>query len=218
MRRKFGAIALMRLAIAIACLAAERPQFSSSAYVSLLGPMRRVLIVACFFALAISAQAQSVQAPEYEVKAAFLYNFAKFVEWPPPAFAQASAPLRICVLGQDAFGDTLSRIVQGKSISGRTIVNQRLQSPAQARPCHILFLGGSDPEALNQALQSTRDLPVLTVGESDDFLTLGGAINFVLEQERVRFEINLAAAEGHHLKLSSKLLAVARAVKSGGGN
>ncbi len=177
--------------------------------------VRGLLIVVACLAATITAAAQSARAPEYEVKAAFLYNFAKFVEWPANAFAQSSAPLRICVLGQDPFGDTLNRIVQGKSISGRTIVNQRLQSPAEAHPCHILFISGSNLEALNKALQSTRDLPLLTVGESDVFLELGGVINFVLEQDRVRFEISLGAAESHRLKLSSKLLAVARAVKSG---
>lgn len=180
--------------------------------------MRGLLIIVSCLAAAITAAAQSPRAPEYEVKAAFLYNFAKFVEWPPQAFAPSSAPLRICVLGHDPFGDTLSRIVQGKFISGRAIMNQRLQSIGEARSCHILFVSGSDPEALNKALQSTRDLPVLTVGESDDFLPLGGVINFVLEQDRVRFEINLRAAESHHLKLSSKLLAVARVVNSGGAN
>lgn len=173
-----------------------------------------VIVVACL-ATAITAAAQSPRAPEYEVKAAFLYNFAKFVEWPPQAFTQSSAPLRICVLGQDPFGDTLSKIVQGKSISGRIIMNQRLQSTSEARACHILFISRSDPEDLNKAIQSTRDLPVLTVGESDDFLAQGGVVNFVLEEDRVRFEINLRAAESHRLKLSSKLLAVARVVKSG---
>lgn len=173
-----------------------------------------VIVVACL-ATAITAAAQSPRAPEYEVKAAFLYNFAKFVEWPPQAFAQSSAPLRICVLGHDPFGDTLSKIVQGKSISGRIIMNQRLQSTSEARACHILFISRSDPEDLNKAIQSTRDLPVLTVGESDDFLAQGGVVNFVLEEDRVRFEINLRAAESHRLKLSSKLLAVARVVKSG---
>lgn len=179
--------------------------------------MRRFFIVVCLLAGAATAAAQAPRAPEYEVKAAFLYNFAKFVDWPPRAFPDPSAPLHICVLGRDPFGDTLSKLLEGKSISGRPIASRLLQSPAEARLCHILFISRSEPEFLKQALAPIRDLAVLTVGESDDFLPLGGMINFVLEQDRVRFEINLDAAERHRLKLSSKLLAVARVVNGGGG-
>lgn len=175
--------------------------------------MRRIHI-ACFLAIAMTAAAQSARAPEYEVKAAFLYNFAKFVEWPSPSSAPS---FRICVLGRDPFGLALSNIVQSKSISGRPIVSVQLQSPAEVRLCHILFISRSDPEILKQVLERTHGLPVLTVGESADFLRLGGMINFVLEQDRVRFEISLESAERHHLKLSSKLLAVARVVNVGGG-
>ena len=178
---------------------------------------RRISIVACFFALAMTAAAQSARAPEYEVKAAFLYNFAKFVDWPPRAFPDSSTPLHICVLGRDPFGDTLSRVVRGKSISGRPIISRTVPSSAEARQCHILFIGSSDPAFLRQALAPLHNLPVLTVGESNEFLPLDGMINFVLEQDRVRFEVNLAAAERHHLKLSSKLLAVARVVNVGAG-
>jgi hypothetical protein len=176
--------------------------------------MRRIHTIACFLAIAVTAAAQSARAPEYEVKAAFLYNFAKFVEWPSPSSAPS---FRICVLGRDPFGLALSNIVQSKSISGRPIVSVHLQSPAEVRLCHVLFISQSDPEILQQVLERTRGLPVLTVGESADFLRLGGMINFVLEQDRVRFEINLEAAERQHLKLSSKLLAVARVVTVGGG-
>jgi len=178
--------------------------------------MRPISILVCFLALAVTAEAQSARAPEYEVKAAFLYNFARFVEWPSQAFPSPSAPFRICVLGRDPFGDAVSNIVKGKTISGRSIHNMQVQSPAEARSCHVLFLSQSDPETLKQGLERLRDLPILTVGESAGFLPLGGMINFVLEQDRVRFEVNLAAAERHHLKLSSKLLAVARVVNVGG--
>jgi hypothetical protein len=179
--------------------------------------LRRISILACFLTVAMTAAAQSARAPEYQVKAAFLYNFAKFVEWPSPAFPGSSTLFRICVLGRDPFGDTLTSIVQGKSIAGHPILSLHVQSPAEARSCHVLFLSQSDPETLKQGLDQLRDLPVLTVGESSDFLPLGGMINFVLEEDRLRFEINLGAAERHHLKLSSKLLAVARIINVGGG-
>ena len=178
--------------------------------------MRGAHIVVCFLAISIAATPQSAHTPEYEVKAAFLYNFVKFVEWPPPV-AHSTTPFRLCVLGTDPFGDTLSNITQGKSISGRPIATNRLQSLLQAPSCHVLFISLAAPEAQRQALEAVQDLPVLTVGESADFLHLGGMIKFVLDQDRVRFEINLDAAERHHLKLSSKLLAVARVVDVGGG-
>jgi|SRR5690348_2285263 uncharacterized protein DUF4154 len=179
--------------------------------------MRCIPTLACFLAFTITAPAQSPRAPEYQVKAAFLYNFAKFVEWPAQAFPSSSAPFRICVLGRDPFGDTFTGIVQGKLISGHPIVALTLPSAAEVRPCHVLFIGNTDSATLKAALDRMRGFPILTVGESADFLALGGMINFVLEDDRVRFEINLAAAELHHLKLSSKLLAVARVVNVGGG-
>jgi YfiR/HmsC-like len=179
--------------------------------------LRGVSIGVCVLALAMTAAAQSPRAPEYQVKAAFLYNFAKFVEWPSRSFAGPSTPFRICVLGHDPFGDALTSIVQGKSISSHPIVAMTLPSGAEIRPCHVLFLSHTDPEILKPALERMRGFPILTVGESADFVTLGGMINFVLEEDRVRFEINLGAAEQHHLKLSSKLLAVARVVNVGGG-
>jgi len=179
--------------------------------------MRCIPTLACFLALTMTAAAQSARAPEYQVKAAFLYNFAKFVEWPAQAFSSSPAPFRICVLGRDPFGDTLTSIVQGKLIYGHPIVALTLPSAAEVRPCHVLFISNTDSAILKAALDRMRGFPILTVGESADFLPLGGMINFVLEQDRVRFEINLGAAEQHHLKLSSKLLAVARVVNVGGG-
>lgn len=179
--------------------------------------MRRTITAVCFVILAATAAAQSDRAPEYQVKAAFLYNFAKFVDWPSHAFPNPSAPLRICVLGQNPFGDSLRGIVQDKFISGRAISNEQVDSVTQARACHILYISRSEAAGMRQALAYLRNLPVLTVGDSGDFLPLGGVINMVLEQDRVRFEISLAAAQRQHLKISSKLLAVARVVDGSGG-
>ncbi len=179
--------------------------------------MRGTITAVFFVALAATAAAQSDRAPEYQVKAAFLYNFAKFVDWPSQAFPSPSAPLRICVLGQNPFGDSLRGIVQDKFISGRAISNEQVDSATQARTCHILFISRSEAAGMQRALAHLRNLPVLTVGDSSDFLPLGGVINMVLEQDRVRFEISLAAAQRQHLKISSKLLAVARVVDASGG-
>ena len=179
--------------------------------------MRNAATLACFLVMTMAAAGQSPRASEYEVKAAFLYNFAKFVEWPSQAFAGSSAALRICLLGRDPFGDALDSIVLDKTVAGHPIVRVQAPSPAEARACHVLFISRSEPETLKPILDRISDLPMLTVSESRDFLRLGGMINFVVEQDRVRFEINLDAAERHHLKLSSKLLAVARVVNTGGG-
>jgi hypothetical protein len=153
------------------------------------------------------AQANDAQPSEYEVKAAFLLNFTKFVEWPAEAFAAADAPLEICIEGEDPFGQALDEMVQGETAGGRRIDIRRLNRPPQARECQVLFLSAHDnnPAALGMA-------GVLTVGESDDFLRQGGIIRFVLENRRVRFDINLQAANKAGLKLSSKLLSVARSV------
>jgi hypothetical protein len=148
---------------------------------------------------------------EYQVKAAFLFNFAKFVEWPPDAFPDPATPVAICVLGEDPFGQGLDAVVEGETLNGRRLVVRRLRDLLQTRDCHVLFVSRSEKE-LPALMAGLRSGGVLTVGEGDDFLEQGGMIRFVLEQNRVRFDINLDAAERGRLKLSSKLLRLARSV------
>jgi hypothetical protein len=149
---------------------------------------------------------------EYEVKAAFLFNFAKFVEWPPDAFPDPATPVTICVLGEDPFGQGLDAVVEGETLNGRRLVVRRLRDVLQVRDCHVLFVSRSEKERLPSLMAGLRSGGVLTVGEGDDFLEQGGIIRFILEQNRVRFDINLDAAERGRLKLSSKLLRLARSV------
>jgi hypothetical protein len=153
--------------------------------------------------------AQSAPAGEYQVKAAFLYNFAKFVEWPPGSFADRAAPLRICVLGQDPFGEELRNIASNKIINGRKLVVDEVADLAAARRCHILFIAASKKAEMKQTVESLRGADVLTVGDTKGFAKMGGMINFVLEDDRVRFEVNQTAAEQTGLRISSKLLSVA---------
>jgi len=156
--------------------------------------------------------AQSPAAAEYQVKAAFLFNFAKFVEWPSSSFANASAPLRICVFGRDPFGDELRNITKGKTVNGRRLeIDQRIDLQV-ARTCHILFIAASETARLKQIFESLRGADALTVGDAKGFVEQGGMINFVLENSRVQFEVNRKAAEEGGLKISSKLLAVAKLV------
>lgn len=178
-----------------------------------MGRPRRILWVMGAVALFLSGtRAQSPTAGEYQIKAAFLFNFAKFVEWPPSSFLNTAAPLRICVFGQDPFGEELRNITREKTLNGRKLeVNPALNVQA-ARTCQILFIASSETAQLKQILASLRGSNVLTVADSKGFAENGGMINFVLENNRVLFEVNRKAAEEAGLKISSKLLAVAKLV------
>jgi len=155
-------------------------------------------------------RAQSEGPTEYQVKAAFIYNFAKFVEWPTDAFSDSTAPLRFCVLGESLVGPDLSQITQGKVIGGHPI--QVLQNSRNVRECHVLFISASHNIAMKDIQEALRRVPVLTVGESRDFAAQGGMIGFVVEDSRVRFEVNLQAAKQMRLNISSKLLSLAKKV------
>ena len=170
----------------------------------------RVLWVLGVVVLVISPMcAQSAPAGEYQVKAAFLYNFAKFVEWPPGSFADRAAPLRICVLGQDPFGEELRNIASDKIINGRRLVVDEVADLMAARSCHILFIASSKKAEMKQIIESLRGADVLTVGDTKGFAKMGGMINLVLDDDRVRFEVNQTAAEQTGLRISFKLLRVA---------
>lgn len=153
---------------------------------------------------------------EYEIKAAFLYNFAKFVEWPADAFSDSRAPIVVGIVGEDPFGSVLDGMVFGKTVNGRGLVVRRMSEGAELRSCHILFISSSHQKHLARILESLKGSGVLTVGEVDRFTESGGAIRFVLDENRVRFEINLDATGRARLKLSAKLLALARRVIADG--
>jgi len=174
---------------------------------------RRILWVLGVVVLFLSgSRAQSPAVGEYQVKAAFLYNFAKFVEWPASGFSDASAPLRICVFGKDPFGQELRDIASEKNINGRRLQIDQLDDLQLARTCHILFISSSEKAQLTRIFESLRGTDVLTVGDTNGFVEHGGMINFVLENNRVQFEVNRKAAEQAGLKISSKLLGVAKLV------
>lgn len=167
--------------------------------------LRRVLILALLFVPTAGAQEL-----EYPIKAAFLFNFVKFVEWPADAFAGEKSPLAICVYGADPFGDTLDNVVRGETVAGRGLIVQRPESLADLRDCHVLFVSRSERSRLAEVLPRVQGKPVLAVGDTDGFLKAGGVINFVLEENKVRFQIDAAAAERNRLKISSKLLRLAK--------
>jgi len=148
---------------------------------------------------------------EYEVKAAFLLNFAKFVDWPPSAFASADSPIAICILGRDPFGRTIDDAVQDEAVNGRKVVVRRITQAPAPRSCQIVFTEETGKET--RAILSSLGPGVLTVGEGDSFVREGGIIGFLIESRHVRFDIDRKAAELAELKLSSRLLAVARTVQ-----
>lgn len=150
---------------------------------------------------------------EYQVKAAFLFNFAKFVEWPATAFKSADEPIRICVFGQDPFGSSLEDVVRGKAVGSRTLVVREVSTALAACKCHMLFLSASEQKRLRSLLGDLKECSVLTVGETDEFAANGGVVGFKLKDARVRFEIDRDAAERAKLRISSKLLSLAQTLK-----
>jgi len=147
---------------------------------------------------------------ETELKAAFLYNFAKFVTWPAEAFSSEKAPIQLGVFGDEEVTAKLKSLLTDKKAHGRSFEVKRISSPQEAKNYQIVFVTSSENRRAFQVLEATRRLPVLTVGESDQFLDLGGIINFVFEDTQLRFEINPEAAERVKLEISSNLLRLAK--------
>lgn len=172
-----------------------------------------IVMIAAFVVASSTTNAYAqLQAREYEVKAAFLYNFAKFVEWPAKPLADTSATIIIGVLGEDPFGGALETI-KGKTIEGRQVVTKRFKTVRDLEFSHILFISSSEKEHLAEIMKTLKGMNVLTVGETERFVEVGGIINLYIESNKVRFEINVDNAERAGLRLSSRLLNVAKVVK-----
>jgi hypothetical protein len=181
----------------------------------------RFLGVALLFAPLGAQPAASQPAPppptplEYEVKAAFLLNFAKLTEWPDAAFERPDSPIRVCVAGSNPFGRALAQTFQNETAGGRPLEARVIATPAQASGCHMVFVPRRHSRAARDLIRAATPAAV-TVGESDDFLTQGGAINFFIERGRVRFDINQQSAEQRGVRFSSQLLRLARREGPGG--
>jgi hypothetical protein len=170
------------------------------------------LALILFLAILPGAHLAAATPTEYEVKAAFLLNFARFVEWPAEAFADASAPLVIGIVGANDLAEVLPRVVASQTAQGRPIEVRHLQPSDDVGVCQVLFVGRSVDDSAESVLKSARNRPLLTVGETDTFNALGGIIRFLLIDKSVRFDVHSRAATDAGLKISSKLLAVARTV------
>ena len=172
---------------------------------------RRLVAAACAAASLSVCGAAVAQTPaENEVRAAFLYNFTKFVEWPSTPGAKTTEPFRMCVVADAGFTRVVDTIVQGESVMGRPLVVVTPATAEAARTCQLLYVGQAERERGGRLLAAVRDQPVLTVGDSPRFIESGGTIQFVLDNQRVRFDVNLQAAERSGLHVSSSLLRVAR--------
>lgn len=180
----------------------------------LIGPRLRLLLLLTLLAATGAALAQAERG-ELQIKATFLYKFGGFVDWPPAAFAAPDSPLAIGVLGADALAGELERIVSGRTVQGRPLTARRLKRGESLAGLHILFVGQGETARLDEILQEAKGRPLLVVTESAQSQPRGSMINFVTVEDKVRFDISLAPAERGKLKISARLLAVARKVITG---
>lgn len=155
-------------------------------------------------------------AQEHQLKAAFLYNFTKFVDWPPRRFARPESPLIIAVLGKNPFADAVRELARDRRVNGRPVHFRRLDTPeAAAREAHLVFIPAAEEARYAPALAALHAAGVLTVGESAGFAAAGGAITFVMQEDKVRFVINLAAAQAAQLRVSAQLQKLASRIEQG---
>jgi hypothetical protein len=150
---------------------------------------------------------------EYQVKAAFLYNFAKFVEWPANTFASPGEPVTICVLGRNPFGPILENMVQGKTVTGRPLAVRMPADLQHLGKCQILFIAASEKKRAWMVIDQIAKANILTVGETDEFTAVGGMVNLKLDGTRVRIQIARDAVEHARLLISSQLLSLAEIVR-----
>ena len=166
------------------------------------------LVASCLVALS----AQTASLPEYKVKAAFIYNFTKFVQWPEEAFEDSESPFTLCVVGKDPFGTALDPL-QEKTAQGRAIIVLRTHYLEElTTSCHVVFVSESERKRVDSIVEAFRLQPSLTVSDIKNFARQGGIMNFTKKNKRIRFEINVGAGQRAGLKISAQLLELATAV------
>jgi YfiR/HmsC-like len=167
------------------------------------------MAVALLIASSSSGPAQPAQPGEYQIKAAIIFNFAKFVEWPTAALPEANSPIIIGILGTNPFGDNLEKTMRNKTVEDHPLVIKQFHSAAEAVKSHVLFISNSEKDKLPDVLKALAGSSVLTVSEMDGFNEKGGMISFLMEGTKIRFKINNDTATKSGLKISSKLLSLA---------
>ena len=176
----------------------------------------RLWITAALLTALVEAPIPAADSAEYKFKAVYLYNFAQFVEWPPQAFSNPSAPIIIGILGKDPFGSILDQTVQGEFVHGRPLRVQRFSRIEDVGNCHLLFISDDERDHFIAILSRVGGSPILTVGETERFAERGGIINFINREGRLHFEMNKTAAQKAGLNISSKLLKLAKIVGDSG--
>ena len=184
---------------------------------------RRRLLVLCLGGMLLAAgggargdeTAKGVLS-EYQIKAAYLYYFTTFVDWPSESYSRTDETVVVGVLGEDPFGAILDETLRGKSVNSRKLVVKRFSSIKEARDSHVLFISSSERDRLPSILKALEGAAVLTVGDLDQFASRGGQIAFRTEDKKVRFDINVAAVQRAHLKISAQLMKLGRIVDGSG--
>ena len=173
------------------------------------------ILLAIFFLISTSPLlgAQEEVNNEYELKMAFLYNFAQFVEWPADAFRDSAAPFTICVAGDNPFLGRIEESIRRRTVNGHAVELRSLNVDGDPHSCQMIFVRATEKRETLRVLASSKGSAILTVGEADGFAERGGIINLTREENRLRFEVNINAAAQTRLKFSSKLLALAKIVK-----
>lgn len=178
-------------------------------------PLRRsCCLLLLQFVLLACAHAQGTLL-ERQVKAAYLYKFAGFVEWPEGSFARPDSPLVIGVMAADALAEQLEQVVAGHAVNGHPLLVKKLRKGEALVNVHMLFLGALDKAALQEVMATSRDQPLLTVSDSQEVYAMGCIINFVVADERLRFEVALKPAAGARLRISARMLSAAYKVQPG---
>jgi len=186
-----------------------------SAY--LLFPMvRSAAFLALLFFLAPFRSPAQEQSSEYQVKAALIFHFAQLVEWPPDILGPNASPLVMCTITDDSYSLALDLAVDGKQIGGHPIQTKHLRDKIAIHGCHLLVIGAKDKKRAAAIVASVTDEPVLTIGDSQDFAASGGMIGLSLQENKIRFDVNLNSAQRARLKISSRLLLLAKSVIGGG--
>jgi hypothetical protein len=177
----------------------------------------RLLTAVLLAALAGRLSAQPHPPGEYQIKAVFLYNFVRFVDWPPRAQPPAAQPFSIGILGADPFGPALDRAVRGETVNGHPLQVRRCRTLEEATECQMLFVSRSEAWRMDRILQRLQGRSILVVSDADNFALDGGMIQFVTEDNKVRLRINVAAARAAKLAISSKLLRPSEVIPPEGG-
>lgn len=181
-------------------------------------PIRALLVFVVSLSLPLTAsplRAQDSVAVEYRAKAVFLSNFPSFVDWPANALPTGHAPFLVCVYGAYSFGLSLAEVARTVTAHERQIEIRWIRKEQELRSCQILFVSQSEQKKYRRSLEAVRDLSVLTVGETPEFLGAGGVVSFSKQRGKLEFDVNLDAAQRAHLKISSRMLALARRVVTG---